>query len=82
MLVPSEPPLQHNHPAPRPPHHHHHHHHNHPIATITPQEGAIVLALSDSLGYIYEPEGMSKEQLEQVRGLACVLGGWACAEGW
>lgn len=30
------------------------------------EEGAIVLALSDSLGYIYEPEGMSKEQLEQV----------------
>lgn len=27
-----------------------------------------MLALSDSQGYIYEPEGMSKEQLEQVGG--------------
>jgi len=32
------------------------------------QLGAVVLTLSDSTGYIYEPEGFTMEQVQQVRG--------------
>lgn len=28
--------------------------------------GAVVLTMSDSTGYVYEPNGFSKEQIEQV----------------
>lgn len=30
------------------------------------QIGAVVLTLSDSKGYVYEPEGFSQEALDQV----------------
>jgi len=33
------------------------------------QLGAVVLTLSDSTGYIYEPEGFTMEQVQQVRGV-------------
>ncbi len=29
--------------------------------------GAVVVTLSDSHGYVYEPEGFSQEALDQVR---------------
>jgi glutamate dehydrogenase/leucine dehydrogenase len=29
--------------------------------------GATVLTMSDSTGYVYEPNGFTKEQIEQVR---------------
>jgi glutamate dehydrogenase (NADP+) len=28
--------------------------------------GAVVLTMSDSTGYVYEPNGFTKEQIEQV----------------
>lgn len=31
------------------------------------EEGAIVLAMSDSLGYVYKPDGFTPEDLEQVK---------------
>lgn len=40
------------------------------------EQGAVVLALSDSQGYVYEPAGLTREQLEQVR--ACA----ECAPVW
>lgn len=35
--------------------------------------GAVVLTMSDSTGYIYEPDGFTMEQLQQVRWCACML---------
>jgi glutamate dehydrogenase (NADP+) len=36
--------------------------------------GAVVLTMSDSTGYVYEPNGFTKEQIEQV-GFAGTGGG-------
>ena len=30
------------------------------------EEGAVVLGMSDSRGYVYEPGGLTREQLDQV----------------
>lgn len=39
--------------------------------------GAVVLTMSDSTGYVYEPNGFTREQIEQVGGgeLCCGFGG-------
>jgi len=50
---------------------------------------AVVLTMSDSTGYVYEPNGFTREQIEQVRltqgGNGCVccgyVGGRGCG-GW
>ena len=50
------------------------------------EEGAVVLTLSDSKGYVFEPEGFTPDQLDQVRLLRggggtacpCLLAGCAC----
>lgn len=36
-------------------------------AQLLLEKGAVVLSLSDSKGYVYEPNGFSKNQLEQVQ---------------
>lgn len=35
-------------------------------AELLLEKGAVVLSLSDSKGYLYEPNGFTREQLEQV----------------
>jgi glutamate dehydrogenase/leucine dehydrogenase len=41
------------------------------------QLGAVVLTMSDSTGYIYEPNGFTMEQIQQVGVVALSLR-WAC----